>query len=96
MARNSENLAPIVLAALCMGCPVSPMDTSLDKSDVLHSLSLATTNLIFCDADVYDILTECLEELSIDAKIITFGARVGAFEQVEDLFVESELESSYT
>lgn len=95
MARNSENLAPIVLAAFCLGCPIYAMDTSFDKKDSLHMLNIVRPSVMFCDADVHDLLTECLEELKIDAKLITFGSKVGSSEQVEALLVESDLESTY-
>lgn len=96
MARNSENLAPLVLAAFCLGCPANAFDTSLGKNEIKHMLNIVRPSLVFCDVDVHDLLVECLGELRISAKVITLGGKVGSSEQVEDLLVESEFESSYT
>lgn len=95
MARNSEHLAPAVLAALCMGCPVNAIATSQGKSETKHMLSIVRPSLVFCDGDVHAMLTECLQELQIDAKIITFDGKVGSSAQCEDLFVEADGEEFY-
>lgn len=95
MARNSQHLAPVVLAAFCMGCPINAMDTSLGKREAKHMLNIVKPSVMFCDVDAHDMLKECLKELEIDAAIFTFDGTIGSSECVESLFVESESESTF-
>lgn len=95
MTPNTENLAPIVLAEFCMGCPINAMDTSLGTNEAKHMLNIVKPSVMFCDVDVYDMVKECLKELGIDAKIFTFNRRIGSSECVEDLFVKSDSELAF-
>lgn len=96
MATNTENLASTVMAAFCLGCPVNHLVTTLGKNEIKHMLSKVTPNLILCDANVHGLLTECLQEMEIDANIITIDEKIEASEYIADLFVASDLEASYT
>lgn len=95
VARNSENLAPVVFAAFCIGCPINVLDTSFGKNEIKHMLGITKPSLVFCDADVHDKMKECLKELDNDAKIITFDGKVGSADQVDDLLKEAEAESTF-
>lgn len=94
LARNSHHLAPIVFASICIGCPVNTLDPCFGKTEITHMLNVVKPALMFCDADLYDLLKECLIELGNDAKIFTFGDKDGA-EPVENLFSETHCEDGY-
>lgn len=95
MAKNSEHLASIVIAAFCIGCPISPLATSFGKNEIIHMLNITKPSLIFCDVDCHDRLVDSLQAVGNPAKIITFNGKVGESEQVEDLFVATGTESSF-
>lgn len=95
MAKNSEHLASIVIAAFCIGCPISPLATSFGKNEIIHMLNITKPSLIFCDVDCHDRLVESLQAVGNPAKIITFNGKVGESEHVEDLFVATGTESSF-
>lgn len=95
MTRNSENLAPLVLAAFCIGCPMNGLDTSLGENEIKHLLNVVKPNVMFCDVDMHDILSKYMDELEIVAKIITIDGKVESSECADDLFVESDLEPYY-
>lgn len=58
-------------------------------------LNISKPCLIFCDVEAYDKIVACLEECGIEAKIITMNGKVDGCEQVDDLFVETGLESTF-
>lgn len=95
VARNSHNLAPIVFAAYCMGCPVNALAVAFAKEEIVHMLNITKPCVIFCDVDVYDKLVESLRESGIDAKIITMNGRIVSCEHVDDLLVETGLEATF-
>lgn len=95
VAKNSENLAPIVFASFCIGCPINPLATSFGKVEIKHMLNVTKPSLVFCDADIHDKVLQCLLEVGNGAKIITFNGKVGDSEQVEDLFVKSAAEFTF-
>lgn len=95
IASNSSNLAPIVFASFCIGCPINVLDTSFGKHEITHMLNITKPCLVFCDVDVYDKLVDSLTEVEIRADIITMNGRLKSREYVEDLFVETGLESTF-
>lgn len=87
VAANVPHLAPIVYASLCLGCPVAPMYTSMEKPTVLRMFELTEPRIIFCEVKAYDLMVECLAEAKIlDAKIFTFDGVKGDSEAVDNLF----------
>lgn len=95
MADNVANLAPIVFASLCLGCPINPLHTGVEKSDVIRMFKLTEPSLVFCDVKVYDLIAECLMELKITAKVFTFNGGTDDSESVENLFIETGIESEF-
>lgn len=69
VAKNSHYVAPIVFASICIGCTILTFDTSFNKSEYLHMLKQVHPKIMFCDANVSNVVQECLNELEIDAKI---------------------------
>lgn len=87
VAGNVPHLAPIVYASLCLGCPVAPMYTAMEKQSVLRMIELTEPRIIFCEVKVYDLMVECLAEVGIsNVKIFTFDGVKGHSEAVDDLF----------
>lgn len=94
MAGNVADLAPIVFASLCLGCPINPIHMT-SKQDIIRVLKLTEASLIFCEVKVYDLLIECLNEAAINAKIFTFNGTTGDSEAVEHLFDETGSEEDF-
>lgn len=96
MAKNTDYLAPIIFASFCLGCPVNVLDSSFKKAEIIHMLQITEPRLMFCDIEVYSLVSECLKELENDAQIFTFGEQCGNSIAVETLFVETGVESAFT
>lgn len=88
MAKNSHYVAPIFYASLCLACPVSTLDPSFSKPEIVHMLSITKPKLMFCDVNVYDLVRECLDDLENEAPIYTFSGSTGESISVETLFEE--------
>lgn len=95
IAKNSHNVAPIVFASFCIGCPISVLDTSFGRHEIKHMFSITKPSLVFCDDEVYDNLTESLKEIGIKAKIILMDGERGSEEKVDDLLQSTGLESTF-
>lgn len=95
VAKNSHHLAPIVFASFCLGCPINTLDPSFGKVEILHMLNITKPRLMFCDAESYSLVSECLKELKNEAKVFTFGGQTGNSETVESLFIETGAENSF-
>lgn len=95
VAKNSHYLAPIVYASLCIGCPINTLDPSFTKLELMHMLSISRPKVMFCDASVYDLVQECLNDLGNTAKVFTFSGQSGKSIRVEDLFEDVEGESTF-
>lgn len=95
MAKNSHNVAPVIFAAYCLGCPYNSLATSFVKEEMKHMLNITKPSLIFCDVEAYEKMVESLAECEIEAKIITMNGKIDGCEQIEELFVETGLESMF-
>lgn len=94
-AKNSHNLAPVVFAAYCLGCPVNALATSFVKTEVVHMFTITKPSVVFCDVEEHEKMVESLQGCGIEAKIITMNGKIDGCEQVEDLLVETGLESTF-
>lgn len=95
IAKNSQNVAPILFAALSIGSAVNTLDPSFGKTELEHMLKNIKPTLVFCDADIYAIVKECLIELKNNAHVFTFGGKVGDSTQVENLLRETNDEDRF-
>jgi 4-coumarate--CoA ligase len=88
IARNSENLAPVIFASLALGMPINPLDSIMKKSDIVHVWRKIKPKIIFCDHDDVELAQSALNELKLDAKICTFLEKVGQLPYVDDILKE--------
>lgn len=95
VARNSHHVAPITFASIGIGCPVNTIDSYFGKTELIHMLNISKPVLVFCDMDCYELVNEVLAELGNDARIFTFGGKVGRSEPVESLFRETFKEDQF-
>lgn len=95
VAGNVSQLAPIVFAAFCSGCPINPVFTGADKPTIVRIFQLSQPSLIFCEVNMYDLIAECMYELGNNAKIFTFNGTRGDSSPVEDLFEKTGTEEDF-
>lgn len=86
MATNSAYLSSIVFVSFSLSFPINVLGISTEKRDVIRMLTKTEPSLMSCDADVYNLVKECLTELGNVAKIFTFNGTFGDSEPVERLF----------
>lgn len=94
IAGNVADLAPIVFASVCLGCPISSMPTWW-KRYIIGMLQKTEPTLVFCEVKLYDMVVESLEEVGSKAKIFTFNGTKGDSEAVESLFKETGTENDF-
>lgn len=95
VAGNHQDLAPIVYATLCLGCPINSLGPTLSKGEIIHMLKMTKPTLMFCAVETYDLVSDCLLELGNGATIFTFGGQTNNSEAVDDLFAESGSEDDF-
>lgn len=95
MATNSAYLSPILFASICLGCPINPLHSLMEKEHVIKMLKKTEPCLIFCDVDAYDLMKEYLIKSGNNAKIFTFNGTQGDSEPVESLFAPTGCEDSF-
>lgn len=95
MAKNSHNVAPILFASWFLGCPINAMDVSFGVKETVHMMSITQPRVIFCDASFYEKVRESVNELGLEAEIITIGGQCGDSEPLENLMVENGDESNF-
>lgn len=95
IAKNSHYLAPIVFASVCLGCPINCLDVSFAAAEMVHMMSITQPSAVFCDADVYELVKNCLGELENGAKVYTFSGQTGDSIAVEELFVDTGNEENF-
>lgn len=95
VSENTAYLPPIVLAALCLGCPINPMYTAVDEPSLIRMFEMTEPSIVFCDIKVYDLVAGCLMQLKNNAKVFTFKGSKGDSEPAEVLFDETGIEEEF-
>lgn len=95
MVEHADYLSSIMLAALCLACPIAPLHPMLSKDEIIRILAKTKPTVVFCEVSACDELNKALKELPFKVKIFTFGGRIEGVEPVENLFVETGEEDRF-
>lgn len=95
VSDNNYNLAPIVFASICLGCPVNTLVPMFHESEIKTSFQLIEPKLVFCTVKSYDKVRNALIETGNEAKIFTMDGQVDDSLSVENLFEETTTESDF-
>lgn len=95
VARNHEELTPVVIAALCLGCPVNALDITFSETEINHLLQIARPKAVFCDCDVIGVVKKSLRNVNSNARIFTFRGSDDQAIAVSDILTEECKEDEY-
>lgn len=95
MARNTENLAPLVFALFTLGLPVNSLAPTFTKNDVIQLFSTTRPSLIFCDSDLMNIMQDAIDEIGIKSNIYTLINKIDGYNFVQDLMIESPNDDNF-
>lgn len=95
LAEHSDNLVPVLLASICLACPIAPLHQTLSKDEMVRFFLKTAPSVVFCDSNACDQLTEAIKELPFTVTVFTFGTPANGFESVESLFVETGQENHF-
>lgn len=85
VARNSDNLLPLLMACLTLGLPVNPLATYIDDADYIHMFSNTQPKVVICDADLVEKIEKIGEKIQIKWEIITLCGKVKNHVFIDDL-----------
>lgn len=95
LADHSDHLVSMMLASMCLACPMATLHPMLSKDEIVRIFLKAKPTVVFCDISGCDQLREALKEMPFCVKVFTFGEQVDGFEPVDKLFVETGEENSF-
>lgn len=95
LTNNTADIAPLVFAALCLGCPIACLPTCCSQAEYLYFLSFSKPEIVFCDLTFQPMLKECLEQLEIDAKYFTFDGQTDGTHSINSLFARVDGSSNF-
>lgn len=95
MVNHADYLTPIILASMCLGCPINAMHPLLSKQEISQVLTTTKPSILFCSVDEYKRIVEVLTELKMNLKILTLDGNIDGIASVEELFVETGTENSF-
>lgn len=95
MVNHADYLTPILLASMCLGCPINAMHPLLSKQEILQVLTKTKPSILFCTVDEYKRMVEVLMELKMNVNIFILDGKIDGLGSVEELFVETGTEMSF-
>lgn len=95
MIENHDDLVALMLASIGLACPIVPLCPILSKDETSRILAKIRPPVIFCDAKLYDLLKQILNELQLSSKVFTFEQYTDDVESIERLFEETGEENSF-
>lgn len=94
MANDNDHLAPIILASICLTCPIVPLHKMLSTDEICNILTKTKPSAIFCDASTYNQMSEALKEVKLAVRVFAFD-QVDGLEPVDNLLVETGEENNF-
>lgn len=95
IAKNSENLAPIIFAAFSIGLIINTLDPTFESVEITHMLNITKPSLVFGDRDNLETVQRSLSELNLNVPLYTFGGATHFSRSIDDLLVETNAENSF-
>lgn len=95
MVNHADYLTPILLASMCLSCPINAMHPLLSKQEIAQVLTITKPTIIFCAIDEYGRINEVLQELRMSPKVFILNGNINGLESVEELFVETGTEKLF-
>lgn len=95
IADYSEHLVPLMVASICLACPMAPLYVLQSEEDIVRFFRKIKPTAVFCEVSACDQLKKALEELSFSIKVFTLSGQVDGFESVESLLVETGEEDHF-
>ncbi|XP_031624825.1 luciferin 4-monooxygenase-like isoform X2 [Contarinia nasturtii] len=71
ISKTSENIAPIVFAAMAIGSPINGVHEPFDKDHIIETFNMTKPPVIFCDIQYYKVLIKCVSALKYTPVIFT-------------------------
>lgn len=86
LTDNSADIAPLVFAALCLGCVITSLPMCYTKMEYSQYFAIVRPNYMFCDLELYIMLNGCLVDSNIvDVQFFTFGGHLDETHSIESL-----------
>ncbi|EAT45818.1 AAEL002940-PA [Aedes aegypti] len=95
VARNNENVAPIVFGCFMLGTPMNTLDPGFHREDFAHMFESIKPKLVICEGDLVDEMVGAFEMVGIEPELIVFGPRINGYGKVDDLLVETGTEKYF-
>lgn len=85
IAKNSENIAPVVFACFALGLPVHVLSTEMNEVEIVSMYSKTKPKLIICDADIFSRSEAAVKKLNHRPEIYTLRGKVDGHKFVDDI-----------
>lgn len=95
LTNNTADSPALVLAFLSLGCQITGLPVCCSKAECKYFLSLTKPQFVFGDVEFYQMLRECMSDLSNNAAIFTFNGQIDASLPVDVLFEECNMGSCF-
>lgn len=95
MVNHADYLTPVLLASMCLACPINAMHPLLSKQEIAQVLTKTKPTILFCAVDEYGRIEEVLQELKMNITVFTLDGNINGLESVEELFVETGTEELF-
>lgn len=73
---NLADLPPLILGAICLGCPVVPSVVSTSQSECEYFINMTKPEFAICQTMFYPMLKDSFKNVGIDAKIFTVDGQI--------------------
>lgn len=85
IAKNSENLAPVVFACFALGLPVHVLSSMMNEHDIISMYSKTKPKIIFCDVDFVNTLQTAVNKMFLSPVINTLINKLDGYNFVDDV-----------
>lgn len=95
IARNSEQVYPVVVGCILKGAIINPLHGTFNAYAITKIWSQTNPKIVICDSDAYEAAKAALDEMNNDAKIFTLLSRIPGVSFIDDLLAPTQDENSF-
>lgn len=95
LSDNITDLAPLMFAAISLGCPLVPLVTSSSQKECEYFINVTKPDIVICEVKYHQVLKECYANLKMDAKMFTINAQADDSISTDELFENVDNESHF-
>lgn len=88
VGKNVTHATPTIFGCYLLGCPISPLESTMQHSEFISTFRITNPKIIFCDSGAFSSMEKVVKELNKNIEVVTLTEKVEGVRHVTEFFVD--------